>query len=110
MSDRRSHPRFDVIGMLWGVLELREEARLRNVSATGVLLDSPVAMAVDSSQTIRLMVDGEDVSVETRVRHVRPERAGTTPRYVIGLEFIAPPSSVLHSIEQLGSNVSLDKM
>ena len=109
MSDRRSQPRYDVIGALWGVLELNEEARLRNVSATGVLLDSPVPMALDSAQTIRLAVDGQGVAVEARVRHVRQQTEDAMePRYVIGLEFIEPPSSVLQSIEQLSSSVSLD--
>ena len=109
MSDRRAQPRYDVIGALWGVLELNEEARLRNVSATGVLLDSPVAMALDSAQTIQLAVDGQGVAVEARVRHVRQQTDDATePRYVIGLEFIEPPTSVLQSIEQLSSSVSLD--
>ena len=104
MSDRRAEPRYDVIGALWGVLELHEEARLRNVSATGVLLDSPVPMALDSEQTIRLEVDGQGVTVDARVRHVRQQNNDSRePRYVIGLEFIEPPSSVLQSIEQLSA-------
>ena len=107
MSDRRAQPRYDVIGALWGVLELNEEARLRNVSATGVLLDSPVAMALDSAQTIQLAVDGQGVAVEARVRHVRQQTDDAMePRYVIGLEFIDPPSPVVQSIEQLSANVS----
>ena len=111
MSDRRAHPRYDVIGALWGVLELQEQARLRNVSTTGVLLDSPVAMALDSAQTLRLAVDGQGVAVEARVRHIRTETGERLqPRYVIGLEFVAPPLSVLQSIEQLGvSSVSLEE-
>ena len=109
MSDRRSQPRFDVIGTLWGVLELREEARLRNVSSTGILLDSPFPMALDSAQTIRLAVDGQGVSVEARVRHVHPQSdERREPRYVIGLEFIDPPLSVLQSIELLSLGVSLE--
>ena len=109
MSDRRAQPRYDVIGALWGVLELNEEARLRNVSATGVLLDSPVPMALDSAQTIQLAVDGQGVAVEARVRHARQQADDSRePRYVIGLEFIEPPTSVLQSIEQLSSSVSLD--
>ena len=109
MSDRRGQPRFDVIGSLWGVLELEEEARLRNVSASGVLLDSSVPMALDSTQEIRLEVDGQDVTVEARVRHVSLQSGDAMePRYVIGLEFVEPPLSVLQSIEQLGANVTLE--
>jgi hypothetical protein len=111
VSDRRAEPRYDVIGALWGVLELHEEARLRNVSATGVLLDSPVPMALDSAQTIRLVVDGQDVIVEARVRHVRQQTEDLREsRYVIGLEFIEPPSPVLQSIEQLSASISLEGM
>jgi hypothetical protein len=94
---------------LWGVLELHEEARLRNVSATGVLLDSPVPMALDSAQTIRLEVDGQGVTVEARVRHVRQENYDSEgPRYAIGLELIEPPTPVLQSIEQLSSADAID--
>jgi hypothetical protein len=111
VSDRRAEPRYDVIGALWGVLELHEEARLRNVSATGVLLDSPVPMALDSAQTIRLAVDGQDVTVDARVRHVRQQTDDLRePRYVIGIEFIEPPSPVLQSIEQLSASTSLERM
>lgn len=110
MSDRRAEPRYDVIGALWGVLELHEEARLRNVSATGVLLDSPVAMALDSAQTIRLEVDGQSVTVDARVRHVRQQSFDASgPRYAIGLELIEPPTPVLQSIEQLSSVDATDR-
>lgn len=105
MTDRRSQLRYDVIGALWGVLELHEEARIRNVSATGALLDSPFPVALDSAQALRLTIDGQGVAVETRVRHVQPESYGRRePRYLIGVEFIAPPMSVLQSIEQISNN------
>jgi hypothetical protein len=109
VSDRRAESRYDVIGALWGVLELHEEGRLRNVSATGVLLDSPVPMALDSAQTIRLEVDGHDITVEARVKHVRQQNYDSRgPRYAVGLEFIEPPTPVLQSIEQLSSVDSVD--
>src|SRR5262249_4559772 len=108
VSDRRAEPRYDVIGALWGVLELHEEATLRSVSATGVLLDSPVPMALDSAQTIRLEVDGHGVTVDARVRHVRQQHYDPRgPRYAIGLEFIEPPTHVLQSIEQLSADESV---
>ena len=73
MTDRRSQPRYDVVGTLWGVLELSEEARILNISATGALVDSPLPCAVDSTQEVQLGVDGHDVTVDARVRHVHPE-------------------------------------
>jgi len=106
MTDRRSQPRYDVVGSLWGVLELNEEARVLNISATGTLVDSAFPCAVDSTQPVRLGIEGHDVTVDTRVRHVRPEPAstGSEPRFFLGLEFISPPLSVLQSIEQMSAN------
>ena len=66
MTDRRSRPRYDIVGALWGVLELHEDACIRNVSATGALLDSPFPVALDSAQTVRLSVDGQWVAVEAQ--------------------------------------------
>jgi hypothetical protein len=103
MTDRRSQPRYDVVGTLWGVLELSEEARVLNISATGALVDSPFPCAVDSTQAVQLSVEGHDVTVDSRVRHVHLEPgSGPEPRYLIGVEFISAPLSVLQSIEQMG--------
>src|SRR5262249_36735740 len=108
MTDRRSQPRYDVVGSLWGVLELSEDARVLNISTTGALVDSPFPCAVDSTQSVRLDIEGHEVTVHTRVRHVRPEPgSGTEPRYFLGLEFISLPLSVLQSIEQMNANPRL---
>ena len=106
MTDRRSQPRYDVVGSLWGVLELSEEARVLNISTSGALVDSPFPCAVDSTQAVRLGIEGHDVTVDARVRHVRPEprSSGLEPRYFLGLEFMSPPLSVLQSIEQMSAN------
>jgi hypothetical protein len=109
MTDRRAQPRYDVVGALWGVLELREEAQIRNVSATGALLESSFPAALDAAQTLRLLVDGHGVAVEARVRHVRAEADGRMePCYAIGVEFVAPPTPVLQAIEQLTGRSASD--
>ena len=103
-SDRRQDERFDVLGAMWGVLELSEPARIGNVSLTGALVDSPVPAALDSTQVLHLLVDGQDVKVDAHVRHVRAVPAGKfEERYLIGLEFSSPPTTVIQAIEQLAS-------
>ncbi len=99
-GDRRSHPRDEVVGALWGQIELHEPVQVRNVSTDGALIESPVPCAVDSEQVVRVMVEGEAVHVDARVRSVQP-LDGARRRYAIGLEFVAPPLSVLQHIEQL---------
>jgi hypothetical protein len=102
LGDRRTRVRFDVVGALWGLLELTETARIVNVSNTGALIDSPLPAALDSTQTVRVMVEGQAVALDARVRHIRRINAETgAPRYLLGLEFMSPPESVLQSIEQL---------
>jgi hypothetical protein len=100
--DRRAHTRFDVLGALWGVLELPEPARILNVSGTGMLIESSSPAVLGAVQTIGVLVEGEMVRFDTRVRHVRPSvQAG---RFLLGLAFEAVPTSVLVSIEQLGAS------
>ena len=85
LGDRRSRARFDVVGALWGVLELTESARIRNVSNTGALIDSPLPVALESTQTVRVIVNGEPVAVEVIATPsangvtANPERNGEYP-------------------------------
>jgi hypothetical protein len=105
IADRRSAERYDVVGALWGQLELTESARICNVSVTGALLDSPRPAALDASQEVRLVVDGLEVTVDAHVRHVhRLETDAGTARYLIGVEFASPPLSVVQSIEELAAD------
>jgi hypothetical protein len=106
MSNRRSEVRYDVVGALWGQLELHTEARLCNVSVSGALLESPVPAALDSTQTVQVSVDGEPVAVAGRVRHVTAVSKDRTQLYLIGLEFVSLPTSVLQSIEQFDGNIA----
>ena len=107
-GERRSRPRFDVHGALWGHLELTESVRICNVSKTGTLVDSPIPAALESTPTHRVIIDGDPVAVATCVPHVtRVSRnatgfRGPATRYLIGLEFLSPPESVLRLIEQRG--------
>jgi hypothetical protein len=102
LGDRRAHLRLEVVGSLWGTLELSEPASVLNISPSGVLIESPIPAAPDSIQPVVLIVDGEEVTVDTQVRHIRrvvPE--SDPPHYLIGLEFVSPPARLIQSIEQL---------
>jgi hypothetical protein len=112
LGDRRSRVRYEVVGPLWGLLEVSETARIRNVSRTGALIETPFPAALASTHSLKLVVDGEHVDVSARVRHVRPVESeasgpaspGEGPRYLIGLEFISPPDSILRSVDHLGES------
>jgi hypothetical protein len=87
-GDRRAHVRLDVVGALWGTLRATNTAQVLDLSPTGALIVSQVPLAPDSVQSIRIALDGEEVTVEARVRHVREVTRPSQPvQYHVGLEF-----------------------
>ncbi len=96
LGDRRGHIRLEVVGALWGTLEVNRPARVVNVSGTGALIASPNPVAVDSTQAVRLTLDGREFTLEARVRHMRraPESIEDGARYHIGLEFLGAPAAL----------------
>jgi hypothetical protein len=55
---------------------------------------------VDSTQSVRLTIEGHEVKLAARVRHL--QRLGDTegePQYRIGLEFLEAPSILIHALE-----------
>jgi len=100
-TDRRVFERFDVLGALWGVLELPEAGTVLNVSSTGMLIESALCPPLNSMHTVQVLVDGDPVLVDTVVRHCRPGPGGTMR---MGVEFLTAPTMVLASIEQLSAD------
>lgn len=100
LGDRRRRIRLDVVGSLWGVFEIEREAELVNISRGGALIMSPTPAPVDSTQSIRLTLEGHEVSLDARVRHLRrvTGRAGEAV-YRIGLEFLDAPGVLAHALE-----------
>ena len=48
LGDRRRRIRLEVVGSLWGALEIDRQAELMNISRTGALIVSPVPAAVEA--------------------------------------------------------------
>ena len=104
-TDRRVHERFDVLGSLWGVLELPETATVLDVSTSGLLIEATLCPPLNSVHAVRMLVEGDEVRVDTIVRHCDPGSGG---RIRIGLEFLTPPGPVLASIEQIGADKQIE--
>ena len=105
LGDRRARVRLEVLGSLMGTLELAEPARIVDISAHGALIESPAQYALGSLQELRMTFRGQLVRVTARVRRLQPVsqpgESRQTPRYMIGLEFLSPPSALTESIAQL---------
>jgi hypothetical protein len=95
LGDRRSRVRLEVVGALWATVELTEPARLVNISREGALITSPVPMPPESVQPLHLKLEGQDVAVDARVRHVRQVSGPDEPvRYLVGVEFLSIPAAL----------------
>ena len=99
LGDRRARVRFEVVGTLWGTLELHESSRIVDISRFGVLMESSLALPPDSEQSVRLEIGGEEVRVDGRVRYLRRITDGNHAAYLIGLEFLSLPASVVAAID-----------
>ena len=101
LGDRRRRIRLEVVGSLWGTLEIEREARLMNISRTGVLITSPVPAAVDSTQSLKLTIEGHEVKLDARVRHLQrvDDDSEGVAQYRIGLEFLEAPAVLVHALE-----------
>lgn len=101
LGDRRSRPRFEVVGQLWGALDTIEPLRLRNLCPGGALLEARFALQVDTVHRLRIASAGQTSDLQARVRHVTSERDGNRVRYFIGLEFLALPRLAVDHLERL---------
>jgi hypothetical protein len=101
IGDRRIAVRLEVVGALWGVLEVLETARVLNISRGGALIAAASPLPIDSTRSVRLTVGGEQTVVDARVRHSRPAGGSTTaPSFLIGLEFVSS-SPLLDCLDDL---------
>ena len=101
LGDRRTAVRLEIVGTLWGTLQLTEAARVVNISRGGALIMSPVAMPTDMTAPVKVTFEGQEVTLDARVRHLRhvTDAAGTPAHYLIGLEFSAMPVSLSMALE-----------
>lgn len=94
-GDRRSKPRFEIVGDLWGCMDTTASVLVQNICRGGALLDSPAPLGIDSTHWVTVLVDGQPHLVQFRVRHSRPRPSGyTAPRFSIGVEFLRLPPAV----------------
>jgi c-di-GMP-binding flagellar brake protein YcgR len=91
IGDRRAKPRFEIVGDLWGSVDIRETLTVLNLGRGGALLESSAAFAPGPAELVRALLaapDGESYPIVMRVRHsTKPEHLGRGP-YRVGVEFV----------------------
>ena len=95
VGDRRSSVRIEVVVALWGTLELHKQARVLDLNQDGALLEYPVPVLPDSIHAVTLEHDGTRISLDVRVRHIRPATdPHGAPVWLAGVEFLSVPGAL----------------
>jgi hypothetical protein len=101
LGDRRTELRFEIIGQLWGSLQMDEHLPLRDLGRGGALVEARQPLSMDAVHPLRLMIGDQSNDVDVRVRHVTALREGLADRFLIGLEFVNPRVATLEQIDRI---------
>ena len=100
-AGRRDRVRFEVFGPFWGTFDVGEPVKVLDLSPSGALIEARQPLAVESVQSVRLMIDGQPTVTDAMVKHVRFAPLGSLNRYLVGVEFLGAPSAFLDAVERL---------
>jgi hypothetical protein len=91
--------RFEVFGAFWGTFDAGDAVRVHNLTRHGALLEADQPLAVESIQSVCLMLDGQPAVADARVRHLRASD-GHAP-YLVGVEFQTMSTTFQDAVERL---------
>jgi hypothetical protein len=100
-GDRRSRIRFEVFGAFWGTFDAEDAVRVHNLTHQGALIEAHQPLAVESVQSVCLMLDGQPAMADARVRHLKPTGAASGDRYLVGVEFLSAPTAFLEAVDRV---------
>jgi hypothetical protein len=98
-GDRREYERAEIVGQLWGSLGVVHP--LRDVGRGGALVEASRSLRLLSVHRMRLVLGQVEGDAEVRVRRVDAVAGPDGERYLIGLEFVELPPSLLAQIDRL---------
>lgn len=100
-GDRRSRVRYEVFGAFWGTFDAGDAVRVHNLSHQGALIEAHQPLAVESIQSICLMLDGQPALADARVRHLEPMPSSDRENYLVGVEFLSMTTAFHDAVERL---------
>lgn len=93
-GDRRASPRFEIVGGLWGTLEMVVALTVLNISQGGVLVSCPVQLDRDSVHRLTMRRGDLQTAVDVKVRHTHETADDNGKGYVMGCEFMSHTSAM----------------
>jgi hypothetical protein len=100
-GDRRTRVRFEVFGAFWGTFDAGDAVRVHNLTHHGALIEAHQPLAVESVQSVCLMLDGQPAIADARVRHLTSASSDEGDRYLVGVEFLAAPTAFIEAVDRL---------
>jgi hypothetical protein len=94
IGDRRTKPRFEVVGDLWGSVDVNASLTVVNLGRGGALLESPVPFVPESVHSVVAVTHEESHKVTVRVRHNTGDDQQGARRYLVGVEFVDVPPAL----------------
>jgi hypothetical protein len=88
IGDRRARPRFEIVGDLWGSVDIRETLTVLNLGRGGALVESGMAFAPDLMHAVLAAPNGESYPIVVRVRHSTLTEGEGRRAYRVGVEFV----------------------
>jgi hypothetical protein len=88
IGDRRGKPRFEIVGDLWGSVDVSATLTVVNLGRGGALLESSVPLVPEAVRAVLVVTDEESHRVTLRVRHSTPDAQTGRRRYLTGVEFL----------------------
>jgi hypothetical protein len=101
LGDRRTALRFEIIGQLWGGLEMVNSTPLRNLAHGGALVELRTPPNPEAFRSIRFGLDGAVHDLQVRICHVTHNGAIDGDRYLVGLQFVEPSAAALEHIDRI---------
>jgi hypothetical protein len=87
-GDRRLKPRFEIVGELWGSVDVNASLAVVNLGRGGALLESPVPLTPGAMYSVQVVTDTESHRVTMRVRHSVASAEDGSTGYLVGVEFV----------------------
>ncbi len=100
-GDRRAQVRFEVFGAFWGTFDGGDAVRVHNLTHQGALIEAHQPLAVESVQSVCLVLDGHPAIADARVRHVKDTDTPHGHRYLVGVEFLAASTDFQDAVDRL---------
>jgi hypothetical protein len=100
LGDRRTGPRFQVNGQLWGSVDMREDVVVRNIAVNGALIEASLGPGMRSIRAAHITLPEGGPQLMVLVRHISAlTDSHADDRHLLGVEFIKPTSADHQAIE-----------